>query len=193
VNTDTSGQHSGVQKKRSRFLLLLIFVLFFGSMGLAVTLRLSGWTPHINRNHGQLLQPPVDWREAVLVQANGERWQWHPVARRWRIVLAPASDCVADCMALMQSLHTVWQLLGHRADRVEILYLGVWPPANTHFPALHVLQTDSTTRAQLPAVDDPSGTPVYVLDPNGFVVLHYAPGFDPAGLRADLVKLLKLK
>jgi hypothetical protein len=31
-----------------------------------------------------------------------------------------------------------------------------------------------------------------VIDPNGFVVLRYAPGFDPVGLRADVAKLLKL-
>ncbi|MCW0465993.1 hypothetical protein NB705_003066 [Xanthomonas sacchari] len=39
---------------------------------------------------------------------------------------------------------------------------------------------------------DAAGVPIYVIDPNGFVVLRYAPGFDPAGLRADLAKLLKL-
>ena len=42
-------------------------------------------------------------------------------------------------------------------------------------------------------VDDPRGVPVYLIDPNGFVILRYPPGFDPAGLRADLAKLLKLK
>ena len=30
-------------------------------------------------------------------------------------------------------------------------------------------------------------------DPYGFVILRYPPGFDPAGLRADVAKLLKLK
>lgn len=43
-----------------------------------------------------------------------------------------------------------------------------------------------------PRANDAAGVPVYVIDPNGFVILRYAPGFDPAGLRADLVKLLKL-
>jgi glutathione peroxidase-family protein len=41
-------------------------------------------------------------------------------------------------------------------------------------------------------VDDPAGVPVYVIDPNGFVVMRFAPGFDPADLRADVAKLLKL-
>ncbi len=60
-------------------------------------------------------------------------------------------------------------------------------------PARRVLRADVATRARLPGVDDPAGTPVYVVDPNGFVVLRYAPGFDPGGLRADLARLLKLK
>jgi hypothetical protein len=47
-------------------------------------------------------------------------------------------------------------------------------------------------RIFLPRLNDPAGTPVYVIDPNGFVILRYAPGFEPGGLREDLVKLLKL-
>jgi cytochrome oxidase Cu insertion factor (SCO1/SenC/PrrC family) len=34
---------------------------------------------------------------------------------------------------------------------------------------------------------------VYVVDPNGFVILRYAAGSDPGDLRSDLAKLLKLK
>lgn len=38
-----------------------------------------------------------------------------------------------------------------------------------------------------------AGVPVYVIDPNGFVVLRYAPDTDLAGLREDLARLLKLQ
>ena len=55
------------------------------------------------------------------------------------------------------------------------------------------MKSKSIVRAQLPNVDDPAGTPVYVVDPHGFVVLRYAPGFDPGGLRTDVARLLKLK
>ena len=40
---------------------------------------------------------------------------------------------------------------------------------------------------------DPAGIPVYVIDPNGFVILRYAPGFDPVDLRTDVARLLKLR
>ena len=48
-------------------------------------------------------------------------------------------------------------------------------------------------RAALPRSADPAGIPLYVVDPNGFVILRYAPQADPAGLRADVARLLKLK
>jgi hypothetical protein len=87
----------------------------------------------------------------------------------------------------------VWQLFGHRADNVEILWLGKPPAEVQGFPALRVLAPQPSLRATLPAVDDPAGTPVYVIDPNGFVIMRYAPGFELAGLRKDLATLLKLK
>lgn len=180
-------------RTRGRRVLLLIFAMFFGSMALAGLLRFSGWMPQINRNHGQLLDPPADLREARLSQADGTPYAWDPAARHWRIVLAPAAGCAQECVTLSQQLDTVWRLFGHNADNVEILWLGTPPVQAVATPARRVLRADVATRARLPGVDDPAGTPVYVVDPNGFVVLRYAPGFDPGGLRADLARLLKLK
>ena len=48
-------------------------------------------------------------------------------------------------------------------------------------------------RAALPRADDPAGIPLYVIDPNGFVILRYPPQADPAGIRTDVARLLKLK
>ena len=56
-----------------------------------------------------------------------------------------------------------------------------------------MLKDDAALRAALPRLNDPAGIPVYVVDPNGFVVLRYAPGFDPSHLRQDMSRLLKLK
>ena len=107
--------------------------------------------------------------------------------------LAPVAGCAQECVTLSQQLDTVWRLFGHNADHVEILWLGTPPAQVDAMPALHVLRADAAVRAQLPNVDDPAGTPVYVVDPHGFVVLRYAPGFDPGGLRTDVARLLKLK
>lgn len=178
--------------RRGRGKLIGLFALFFGTLLVAGILRFSGWQPAGHRNHGEMLSPPVDLRTHAPRQADGTPYAWNPQARIWRVVLAPAPDCAAACVALAADIDHAWRMLGHNADQVEVLWLGPPPAGLPAMPALRVLQADPALRAALPRVDDPRGTPVYVIDPNGFVILRYAPGFDAGGLRQDLAKLLKL-
>lgn len=178
--------------KRNRAMLVAIFAIFFGGMLVAGALRFAGWQPAGMKNHGELLKPPVDLRAVVPALADGGRYHWNPVGRRWRMVLAPRADCAADCIEVARQVDLVWQLFGKDADQVDILWIGAPPAGARQNPATRVLRADAALRARLPRVDADAGLPVYVIDPNGFVILRYAPGFDPAGLRADMAKLLKL-
>jgi cytochrome oxidase Cu insertion factor (SCO1/SenC/PrrC family) len=173
-------------------MLIALFVLFFGSMFVAGALRFAGWQPAAMRNNGELLTPPGDLRALTPQLADGSAYAWQPSERLWRITLAPPANCVEACLALAGDLDKVWQLLGHNADKVQVLWIGTPPPGLPALPELRVLRDDARLRQGLPRVDDVEGVPVYVIDPNGFVILRYAPGFDPADLRADLAKLLKL-
>ena len=183
-------------QRRNRMMLLTIFAIFFGSLFLAGVLRFSGWRPAGTKAHGEMLQPPGDLRAVVPKLADGSDYAWNPRARLWRIALAPPADCIETCIKLAHDLDTVWQLTGKDADHVHVLWIGTPPPAMPRDAALRVLQSSPALRAGLPRVDENAsnggGVPVYVIDPNGFVILRYAPGFDPAGLRADLSRLLKL-
>ena len=185
-------------RKRNRTMLIALFVMFFGSMLIAGLLRFSGWQPEGMKNKGELLQPPADLRDAVPRTTDGSQYHWQPEARLWRIVVAPPAVCGDECGRLARDIDKVWQLFGKDADRVHVLWLcptstACTPPAGApSAAAMRVLQADPAVRATLPAVDDPRGVPVYVIDPNGFVILRYPPGFDLGGLRTDLARLLKL-
>jgi hypothetical protein len=183
-------------RRRNRMMLVAIFAIFFGSMFVAGVLRFSGWRPAGTRAHGEMLQPPGDLRAVVPKLADGSDYAWDPRARLWRIALAPPADCIEACLKLAHDLDTVWRLTGKDADHVHVLWIGTPPPAMPRNAALRVLQPSAALRAGLPRVDDTTsgqrGVPVYVIDPNGFVILRYPPGFDPAGLRTDLSRLLKL-
>lgn len=192
MSTDTS------TRNRNRLLLIAIFAMFFGSMLVAGALRFSGWRPAGSKNHGEMLDPPGDLRDVVPRRVDGGAYEWNPAARTWRIALAPPATCGRECVDLMRNLDTVWQLTGREADRVDVLWICASNPCAAPKLAarpgtLRLLQADPALRAALPRVADPLGVPVYVVDPNGFVILRYPPGFDPGGLRADLAKLLKLK
>ena len=189
------------QHRRNRKVLLLIVAIFLGSMLVAGALRFSGWSPAATKNNGELLQPPVDLRERTLLLADGSEHPWNPGERTWRIAVAPPADCKQACDSAAHEIDVVWRLMGYRADRIEVLWLCAQPGCSVPSPlrddrALRVLRPDPGLRALLPGVDasgvDGRGMPMYVIDPNGFVILRYAPGADPGGLRADLSKLLKL-
>ncbi len=185
--------NDAARTRRGRLMLIALFVLFFGSAFGAGILRFTGWMPAGLKNHGQLLQPPLDLRASPLQLADGGAHAWDPAARIWRILVLPPSQCASDCTTLLAELDKVWRLFGHNADQVEILWLGDLPDGAPALPELRALRDDPALRAQLPDAVDPAGIPLYVIDPNGFVILRYPPHADPAGLRADVAKLLKLK
>ncbi len=186
------------QRNRNRTMLIAIFAIFLGSFVVAGALRFSGWRPSGLKNHGELLQPPADLRKMEPVLADGSLYRWNPVERTWRIVVAPPADCAQACVKLAQEIDLVWQLFGRDADHVHVLWMGAPPAGVKTTVRLQQLRSAPALRAALPRVDDAGtagrpGVPVYVVDPNGFVILRYAPGFDPGDLRTDVARLLKLR
>lgn len=185
-------------RRRNRLLLLGLAALFFGTLIVAGALRFAGWRPAQLKVNGELLAEPGDLRRVQPQLVEGGTYDWNPVARTWRVALAPPAGCTDDCARLLRDIDKVWQLMGKDADRVDVLW--VCPDAACTLPAgvprpasLRRVSTNAALRAGLPRNDVASGVPLYVIDPNGFVILHYAPGSDPGGLRTDLAKLLKLK
>lgn len=183
------------RQRRNRLMLVAIFAIFLGSFALAGVLRFSGWRPAGLKNRGELLQPPGDLRGVPLRLADGRAYPWNPAARTWRIAVAPRDRCDAACTRLASQLELVRQLFGKDADRVHLLWIGPAPANAGAIGSLRLLQASPRLRAGLPRVEvsGESGLPAYVIDPNGFVILRYAPGFDPGDLRTDLARLLKLK
>lgn len=190
-------------RNRNRMLLLAIFALFFGSLIFAGVLRFSGWRPAGTKNKGELLQPPADLRAVTPRLLDGRPYPWAPIHRTWRIALAPPAGCGNECLKAAREINTVWEILGREATRVDVLWLCAATPCALPAGAptlanLRLLSPDAGLRARLPRVDVVTypggrGVPVYVIDPNGFVILRYAAGSDPGDLRSDLAKLLKLK
>ncbi|MEO8160678.1 MAG: hypothetical protein ABI588_04595 [Arenimonas sp.] len=175
---------------RSRLTLLLIAAMFLGSFVVAATLRFAGWMPQGTRNYGQLLHPPVALGTHALLRADGSAWDWQPERNAWRFLVVPPADCTQACARTLDTLHRIWLGQGRKADRVEVLWFGALP-TGPRFRSLVEMRPEPTLAAALPESARADAIPVYLVDPSGFLVLHYRPGFDPAGVRKDLGKLVK--
>ncbi|GAB1596652.1 hypothetical protein [Lysobacter claricitrinus] len=193
----TADAPSEAQRRRNRLTLLVILVLFFGSMAIAGLLRFADIHPAATKQKGELLDPYTDLRDARLHDVDGRAYAWTPINRTWRIVVPAPAECGDACRRRAHDVGIVWEVLNKDASRVDILWWCAdarcaWPQGLPAPSTLHVLAGDPA-RAKLPRVDATGGLPVYVVDPNGFVVLRYAPDADLAGLREDLNRLLKLQ
>lgn len=184
-------QTSSKSQLRSRLTLLLIAAMFLGSFFIAAVLRFSGWTPSQGRNVGELLQPPTDLSAVQLLRADGTPYGWTPEQNVWRIAVVPAPDCREACAKTLDSLHRIWLLQGRKADRLDVLWFGPLPANAPRFRRLVPMQANAALDAALPEKASADALPVYLIDPSGFLALHYRAGFDPAGLKKDLGKLLK--
>ena len=181
-------------RRRNRNMLVALFVLFFGGMLVAGLLRFSGWRPEGTRNKGEMLQPYGDLRGYTPTLANGGAYGWKDEPRIWRIVAMPR-DCdttrATECTRLLADFDKVWRLMTKDADRVHVLWAGAMPPGAKVPDEVRLVRADDGLRAGLARWEEP-GDAAWLVDPNGFVVLRYAPGFDPGDLRSDLARLLKI-
>ena len=177
-------------RARSRLILLLIVAMFLGSFAVAAFLRFSGWVPAHGRNYGQLLQPPVNLGAVHLQKADGGTYEWAPQRNIWRLVVVPSSDCRIACTRTLDTLRRTWLGQGRKADNIDVLWFGALPDGE-RFRRLLPMRPNAAIASALPEAGRADAVPVYLVDPSGFLVLHYRPGFDPAGLRNDLGKLLK--
>ena len=175
---------------RSRLVLLLIAAAFLGSFFVAAALRFSGWQPHGHRNLGELLQPPRNLGTLELQRADGSRFAWQPERNTWRYLVAPAPGCTQACTRTLDALHRLWLSEGRKAERVEVLWFGELP-AGPRFRGLVPMRADAALAAQLPQAAQPEALPVYLVDPDGYLVLLYRPGFALGDMRKDLGKLVK--
>lgn len=178
---------------RSRATLLTVVAMFFTSFGIALYLIYSDWRPTATRNAGELLSPPVELGTLGLARADGTPYpEWQPRERLWRVVVKPPTDCGQPCLKLSDDLYRVWIAEGRRADRVQILWFGEVPTQAPDYRAFLPMQASPALRAKLPASHVDGSLAVYLIDPSGFLVMRYPPGFDPTGLRKDLARLLRV-
>ena len=141
--------------------------------------------------HGELITPTqrlqvppgLHTPDGARVDENLFRGQWTLLYHS--SAAGGQTGCDVDCLAMMNMLrrvHLAQNESMRQVQRVLVMPAGTQAPAGLD-EGLRVLKAE---RWSLPAES------VYVVGPQGFLVLRYPPGFDPQGLLTDLQRLLRL-
>jgi cytochrome oxidase Cu insertion factor (SCO1/SenC/PrrC family) len=193
----TDGATNG---RRSRWQLLLLFVLFFGPLAMAWVLYYGsgGWRPEGRSNHGVLIEPPTPLPETALVLADGSSTEPDVLRHVWTLLYVDDGVCAEACQEALYRSRQVRIALGKEIDRVQRLYLyrGDKIDLASDHPDLIVAEANSPGGLDLVAAFPPDERPdrdnIYLVDPLGNLMMRFPLEDDARDILLDLKKLLKL-
>lgn len=174
--------------------LLAIMAVFAAPVIVAAVLVASGWRPIAARNHGALIQPPIAFTDVRAQTDDGAAIDWNTADGIWHVLVLPPRGCAAPCAEFADTLRRVRLGLNQGAARVAVLYVATPddPGVAGALAAFPQMRRATLVGAHAPNVSPQARSPVvYLVDPNGYLVMHYEQGFDLVGLRTDLKRLLK--
>lgn len=187
--------------RRGRIIALLLFAIAVLPVVLATAMYFGGWgATGASANKGQLLQPVAHIDEFDLADEQGQplNARFYPLTEepKW-LVLTLAERCQDACREAIHTTRQVHIALGRESDRVE---RALWSPSLpedqlTDYPELIRLSVaeGQSLPAELPGAGDlQQSYQIYVVDPNGNVILRYDNGNSGEDLLDDLKKLLRL-
>lgn len=178
--------------RRNRLQLALIAALFLLPFLVAAALRFGGWEPPRTRNHGELLDPPLSMHGATAerVDDGGPR-VFENTEREWSLLLRRPARCDAACEARVAALPQVHEALGRHAPKLHLFVLDDAHASGSASTALPRLALAGALPAPLAAPPPDALPELFLIDPHGYLVMHYPPGFDAGGLRRDLARLVR--
>jgi hypothetical protein len=153
----------------------------------------ASWRPAQRTNHGELILP---MRQLPRTSASyGAKTFTH----LWSLVYVGAGTCDDACANALYVMRQTHLALNNDMERVQRIFVasGDSPARESllrEFPGLVVIQARGLDCEELlrqfPA--DDRGHAIFIVDPLGNLMMRFDARTNPAGLREDLLRLLKL-
>lgn len=180
---------------KGRIQFLLVAAVFLGPLALAAWLYFAGQdlTPTGRTNHGALLQPITNLKDAVPESPLYAHNDGH-----WVLLYANTAECDEACASSLITLRQSRLMLGKEMDRLVRVFLrGDTAPDTVLLADEHkglVAISDSALKELLDKkkpVDLAAGG-YYLVDPLGNLVMYFRPDIDPSAMVEDIKHLLEL-
>lgn len=192
------------QKKSNRRVLVLLFFVFALPAVVATLMYLTEWRPSSTGNHGELIQPARFIEDRAMQSIDGKPVKLSELQGKWTMVYFDTAACPEECVKQLYSMRQTHIAQGKDQDRVQRIFIltdaiavDTLPAKMADYPDMRVLTGEKTVLAKLTrdfgidALPELEKRSIYLLDPMGNLMMRYVPGTDPAGMRKDLVRLLK--
>lgn len=200
-----SAPGKAVDRRRGRWVLVLLALLFASGVIASFVLVESGWRPARTKNYGELVQPARPIEDHALARLEGGTRRFGDLKGKWTLVYFGPAACPKACADNLYKMRQVTAAQGKEAHRVQRVFVltdrrGLDRLRDTlrEYPGMEVLTAEPAELRRLAEQFRlPDGTPldgldrVYVVDPIGNLMMSYPADADPRGMNKDLGFLLR--
>ncbi|MDH3646994.1 MAG: hypothetical protein OER80_09495 [Gammaproteobacteria bacterium] len=183
---------------KNRGTLIALAILFIGPLAVAWTLYLTGiWRPGAGANHGDFIQPIISLPRTPQPTADKGATDGGYLYGKWTLVHLADKNCDEQCRAAVVKTRQIRLAMGREVDRIDrVLFSheGPAPGFGAEQPDLLVVLPTGAAGEQIVAALLANGGDerIFLVDPLGNLILSYPLDGDPADIRDDLRKLLRL-
>jgi cytochrome oxidase Cu insertion factor (SCO1/SenC/PrrC family) len=191
-------------KKSNRRNLFLVLAVFALPVVVATLMYVTGWKPSVTGNHGELIQPARFIEEISMQSIDAKPEKFSDLHGKWTMVYFDTAACPEECLKQLYNMRQTHIAQGKDQDRIQRLFILTDAKAVdtlktklTEYPDMLVWTGERSAISKLTqdfgieATNSTGQRNIYLLDPMGNLMMRYLPGMDPAGMRKDLVRLLK--
>ena len=189
--------------RRGRTQLIAVAVLCFLPFvsAIVITKFFPDWSPLGTANNGTLVLPLVGVNTRDLASIDGDVVTDATLSGKWSVVMFVDGTCAAPCLEKLEHTEEMRLLLNKDAHRIQRLL--VFPSeASTDLPITQLREENSDIRIvkasprwrgtfAIDGVEPMSSGRLFVVDPQGFLMMFYAPDVSPRLILKDLKRLLK--
>jgi len=183
-------------KSKNRLTILVVFLLFALPVVVAYLLGsgLIDFEPDSTKNHGVFISPPIklaDYTDADWV---------NDLPEHWTLIYRTPEVCDEACFEWEDKLHRYNLTLAQNADKLELMLLASDFDLRQQDPYSHITKVATRGHQNLNAMLDElskqsleNGEGLYVVAPEGYLMMAFAPDNPPEDVIKDLKLLVKRK
>lgn len=174
--------------------LLLLASLFMAPI---VASSIAYWRaePGASTSYGELLLPPSQVGSEPMDRVGGAVFTFTELAGRWVMVTADSGDCGSACLEKNTAVRQVRTALGRKAPRVARVFIvdDGKPPSEAlaAFEGVVLLRARAGSPSIVPPELGRDRDHIYLVDPNGNVMMRWPAAPDLKRMLRDMDRLLR--
>jgi cytochrome oxidase Cu insertion factor (SCO1/SenC/PrrC family) len=195
----SSAQASAAARRRGRRILLLLVLVCAAPIAISYFMYYVVKPTGGTASYGTLIEPQRPIPDTL--QVTGDDGRTMPLASlrgRWLMLSVDGGACGDACVRKLYFMRQVRATQGTERDRIITVWLRtddapVRDVVRRAYPDTRMMRADpAALAAWLPATDTTSiGDHIYMVDPNGNLMMRFPAQPDPSKIKGDVTKLLK--